>query len=476
MISWQIVRDLYPGWVVDRTERVRRFLALCGIVAEDFQLLIIAEHLLTREIAAAVPRGQGKTTIFSGMGMAVMHDEPGALVLAAAATRDQARILFETAVSFTRRPALNKAFSSTINEVRHTNGSLLRTLASDQGGKSHGRTPRLALVDDLHGHPDNRTYVAQKTAQTKNPEMHIVVISTMGAVRKGPWWHLDQAALQLPVLVYENDWFQLRRSASGGFGSLRWALPADIDPATVTGRDLKRVNPASWITEESLQEQLESPALPRHMALAYHGNLWPSAAVSWLPSGAWAECLDVTAKIPAGAEVVVGVDRGTQTDATGIVLLHTRADGRVVEHHLLLPSPSLQDDLLNALRKLAGEYKILAIGYDAWQMQDIADILSREGLLMVKHSMATAPRARSSQELYELIIGKVLAHDGAADLTLHLSNTVGRQVREGFVIDKGIDNAAIDLFIALMVANHIRLELLAQPRESVYARKDMLIL
>src|SRR5215207_7106883 len=70
----------------------------CGLTLEPFQRLIVEEVFSgRRELLCLLPRGQGKTTLFAAIGVWELVTVPDTAVYCAAASRDQARILFETA-------------------------------------------------------------------------------------------------------------------------------------------------------------------------------------------------------------------------------------------------------------------------------------------------------------------------------------------------------------------------------------------
>ena len=107
-----------------------------------------------------LPRGQGKTSLVAALALMELVTRPGAAVYCAAASREQARILFEAADRYARAlddehvvhrhlelrwcddPEQPKVFS------RH-----LRVLAAD-APRLHGLTPTLAVIDELHAHRD----------------------------------------------------------------------------------------------------------------------------------------------------------------------------------------------------------------------------------------------------------------------------------------------------------------------------------
>lgn len=84
---------------------------------------------------------------------------------------------------------------------------------------------------------------------------------------------------------------------------LEWALPdsASIDDM----RTVKRVNPASWLTEGDLAEQRE--AVHEMAFRRYHANQWIAGTDAAISPTEWAACANPGCEIPEGADgVVVG--------------------------------------------------------------------------------------------------------------------------------------------------------------------------
>ena len=139
--------------------------AFCGQVGLDLEPFqeVIADALTgpEPEVLILLPRGAGKTSLVAAAALEHLVSMPGAAVYCAAASRDQARVLFEAAARYARRladehvvhrhlelrwcddPEQPKVFS------RH-----LRVLAAD-APRLHGLTPTLAIIDELHAARDD---------------------------------------------------------------------------------------------------------------------------------------------------------------------------------------------------------------------------------------------------------------------------------------------------------------------------------
>src|SRR3954447_13299089 len=141
------------------------FCASVGLDLEPFQRKIATAIAgPQRETVVLLPRGNGKTSLLAAVALHHLLTVDGAAVYCAAASREQAKILFEAASAFAREldhpnlvdrhlelrycpdPARPRVFT------RH-----LRVLAAE-ARLLHGLKPSLAIVDEMHAHPDDEVY------------------------------------------------------------------------------------------------------------------------------------------------------------------------------------------------------------------------------------------------------------------------------------------------------------------------------
>jgi phage terminase large subunit-like protein len=227
-----------------------------------------------------------------------------------AASRDQAAILFDLARGYAQHPEIASLVETTRREIR-TDRGWLKVIAAD-GPKQHGLILDLAIVDELHAHGRRDLYDALRTAMLKRPGARMVTISTAGAVIDTPLGELRERALKLPSVVREGP---LTRAQGEHLAPLEWALEPEADLDDMEA--VKRCNPASWITEEGLAEQRGAV---HELAFArFHCDRWTGGEAPCVLPEEWDACGD-SPEIPAGAEVVVGVDASIRHDTTAAVV------------------------------------------------------------------------------------------------------------------------------------------------------------
>jgi phage terminase large subunit-like protein len=415
---------------------------------EDFQRRIVEAHWAYREVLALLARGNGKTSLAACL--AVYHllttRRPAAYV--GASSRDQARILFESARDIvTSSPVLERHVTVRHRELR-ARGGHLRVLSSD-GPRAHGLRPTLAIVDELHAHRDAELYVALRTALGKMPGARLLTISTAGHDVDSVLGRLRARALALEDKDLSGS-CTVARDPRGSFAMLEWATAEDAD--LEDPEVLKTANPASWVSKEWLEEQIHAPGVHPLEVARYHANVWTDVDAPWLPQGSW-QALYGDAELQEGEEVYVGVDVGGERSATAVAVVTT--DGRV--HARVWQGDRAAIDAADDLRRLHGRHRLRVVAFDPWRFETEASRLEREGLPMVKFAQSAEAMTLASERLYSSIVQGDLVHDGDAELTRHIVNATAKSTPRGWRLVRSKRSGQIDAAIALAMANSLRL-------------------
>ena len=138
-----------------------------------------------------VGRGNRKTSIAAAI--ALLHlfgpeREPGAQIIATAGDQNQSDLLYEEAIGIIRaHPVLAKM--ADLQPYRHraknkANGSMLQSTASE-AARMHGKTPSVAILDELHAWPKSDLYHVIKTGLAKTTGSLMIIISTAGRGQTG---------------------------------------------------------------------------------------------------------------------------------------------------------------------------------------------------------------------------------------------------------------------------------------------------
>jgi len=224
---------------------------------------------------------------------------------------------------------------------------------------------------------------------------------------------------------------------------LEWSVPEDWD-----GEDLQPVadaNPCSWITADALAEQRQ--AVPDLAFRRYHANQWTSAETSWLPAGAWQACCGEP-EFTDGEPIWVGVDIGGERSASAVVWVNDALQvGCEIYHgeHAIL-------EVADAVRELAGRYRISELAFDPWRAGQLGAELEREGLTVSVFPQHDARMVPASALLYDAIIDKRITLPSSPELARHAAGAIAKHSRRGWRIDKPNSRVHIDGVIALCMA------------------------
>nr|MBA3261337.1 hypothetical protein [Thermoleophilaceae bacterium] len=201
----------------------KRFCGLIELNLEPWQDRIVNEfYSPRRESLFLIPRGNGKTALLAALGLFELLADPAAVIVCAAATREQALHLFDAARKFAlRSESIRSRLTITRRELRTASEGRLTVVAAD-AEKQLGWDPTLVLVDELCAHRDDSLYVSLRTALVKRPSARLVTISTAGIVGDGPLAELRKRCLGQEHVVRDGT---LTEARGPNLGMLEWALP-----------------------------------------------------------------------------------------------------------------------------------------------------------------------------------------------------------------------------------------------------------
>lgn len=427
---------------------LRRFILFCrvlGLKIEPFQRAILIEVFEgRRELTVLIPRGQGKTTLFAVVALwhLLTHAKPR--IYLAAASSDQADIAFEVARDMVlRHPQLKSRIKAQRRKLVRVDGAGFMRVISSDAGRQHGLMPTLALVDELHAHKNPDLYVALKTAMGKNPEAQLVTISTAGHSLEETLGQLRTTAFAKGDIEDAGPRFRIARIPASDFVLLEWACRDDddlSDPAVV-----KLANPASFVTEAFLLEQIHSPGLHPVEFATYHANVWRSGVDSWLAYGAWEACAAAANEeewtgIPPGADVWLGVDMGRSNDAASVVAVALREDGTALAECSIYHPPEdgklAFETVEQAILDAHDHWRIRGCAYDPWHFDRSAELLADKGVPMLEFRQNNERMGPATHQLLETINTRRIRHNGDAEFTRHVVNGHAEQTARGIRLKK----------------------------------------
>lgn len=431
------------------------------LVFEDFQRSMLTEHFEgVRELLILMPKKQGKSSILAGRGLYELISEPYAEVAVVAASRDQAGLILKQARGYiARSDALRRRLSVVQREIRNTaRGGTMKVLAADSDTLD-GWLGTLALVDELGRWASAENYGLLRAGVVPRGGQ-IVGISTASDDETNPLGKLRSKAMELPTYRRDPENEKHKIATSPAFAMHEWSLDPGDDH---TDLDLiKRVNPASWMTTELLQEELDSPSFTPWAHQRFRCGLWTAGEDGAISPQEWGACAVPGCEIPDGVDGVhVGVDLGFKWDTTAFVPTWRTDEGtvRVGTPTILTPpqdGSSLDfEEVYGAAVAMRERWPTCTFVLDPEAGGELLAqrIDSELGGVIMTLSQRVGPMCKASQALSESISGGLLEHPDDEALNRQLLSAGAKFYGVGWrLVKQRGKNLPIDASVALAMA------------------------
>jgi phage terminase large subunit-like protein len=283
-----------------------------------------------RKIFLAVPKGNGKSPLCSGVGLllAGFDNEAGAEVYAAAADKQQARIVFDTArIMVSKSEKLDQAFEAFRDSLKVRGGTEYFQVVSADAPTKHGFRPHGIVFDEFHAQPDRHLYDSLDRGTVKR--------------RQPMTWLVTTAGDDDESICFE-EWDYARRVMSGSiedetYLAMIFELRPEDDWTDI--EVIKRVNPGYGITvkADALANSLlaaQNEPRKRNSFLQLHGNRWSNQATAWIPVEWWDAC---DSPVPPDVELAafpcaIGIDMAQKIDlAAAPIVFRLPLEGAAAE-------------------------------------------------------------------------------------------------------------------------------------------------
>ncbi len=415
-----------------------------------------------RETLILIAKKNGKTSLLAALATYHLLAERDAACFVAAASREQASLLYAQACGFISR---SEELSREIvvrrgyRELWTKDGSgKLKVLAADVD-TADGVLPTLALVDELHRHKSSELYGV--LADGLGPRRgRMVTISTAGDDEDSPLGRLRSKAHALPGLKREGAYRHVR---AGDFALHEWALDPDDDRDDL---DLvKTANPASWQTVEELRRRKDSPSMTPWRWARFACGVWMWGADAAISDKEWQGCAEPGVLIPDGSHGVhVGLDLAWRRDTTAATPIWRDGGSIVVGRPTILEPPgdgtSIDaGDVWAAIEAMAKQWPELTIVADPNAgAPELLQKIEAElpSVQLAEYPQAPSAMAMAAGRLQEAIASRSIRHPDDPGLNAHVLAAVPQAVGEGYRFRKAKKNGApIDALIAMAMAHSV---------------------
>lgn len=450
---------------------------------KDYIRQIFAEdedgNLTTTMALVLLPRKQGKTLLTAAIVLYYLLKLPGKnnQLYAAAGVTKQAELIFNMCKDMIAlAPELGDrklADGKPLFEVLYGNNKLIRCningnvfkVLSGDAGAAHGLKPALAIIDELHEHPNGKLTEALISGQgvmkkraggqrSKYPPLTII-ITTPSAGEDNYLYEMVQ---------------QAKRVREGHVADPGLVFIWDEPPQKIDHRDpevWKRYIPGldDWNPRSYYEGQVER--LPENEFRRLHLAQWTNAKDAFLPYGVW-DGLERSSELKPRTAMVLGVDGAWSNDSTAIV--GCTLDGR--ELHVLgywqRPADAPDswhtpfDEVEDTIRELCELHNVRAVVMDPYWLAQTYTNLDNDGYpVEVFRTNQIARIIPATQAFYTACLEGSIKHDGSPVLASHINNAYIKSDRKGMRIDKEYKGSPrkIDAAVAAVMALFVTIEL-----------------
>ena len=405
---------------------------------EEFQAAFLADVFAGYpECWLVIPEGNAKTTLIAGLGLYHLEFTLEADVPVAAASREQAEILYRAAEGLVRRsPKVRNRFRTLPGWRRiwfdePGQHSRLQVFAADDR-TADGVVPTMPLLDELHRHRDLRLY---RTWRGKLEKRHgqMVAISTAGEPGS-EFETMRERIRQSAADITRTETFV--RAASAELVLHEYAVPEDGDTDDLGL--VKRANPLQAVTIEQLERKRQSPTFdPAHWR-RFTCNLPTRSELAAITEAEWFGAARPDEPIPEGEPVWLGLDVAWKWDTTAAVPLWLVDN----EHRYFGPAEILTpprdgtsldpNEVEAALVRLHTRNPLHTVVMDETRAEQLGAWIADElGARVVGYPYSPAIAALDYSRFMEALREGWLMHSGDPGLTRHVLNAIAKPLPSG---------------------------------------------
>jgi phage terminase large subunit-like protein len=446
----------------------------------DYLRALFAEENGRRKVRTsllAIPRKNGKSTLAAGIALRCMlEDEPGAEVYSCAASRDQARLVFDTArIAVEQSPVLRQHLKVYRNAIVRESTHATYKALSAEAGIQHGLSAHAVIFDELHV-SNREMWEVMLSSQGARRNPLTVALTTAGHDKKSVCWEVWRYAEAVRTGAIKDETFLPAIYCSPPDSDWReestWAI-ANPNLGVSVKRDFLR---------SECQRAIEMPAYENTFKQLYL-NCWTEQDTRWIGMHNWAKGNQPCPVDLTGRACFAGLDLATTFDTTAFVLLFPLDDGTFwVQPHFWVPEENLQQRVkrdkvpydvwqrkgllhvtqgnvtdYSAVRRdiveLAKRYTIRQIAVDRWNSTHLTQqLLQEDGLPVVGFGQGYGAMSAPSLQVEAWIVGGKLLHGGHEVLTWQAGNVAIQTDGQNIKPSKQRSHERIDGIVSLVMA------------------------
>lgn len=442
-----------------------------------------------REAFIFLPRKNGKTELIAGLVLyfLFLDNEFGAEIYSCANDREQATLVFQTAVAMIR---MNKTLMSKCKIIesqkriiRYDTNSFYRAISAEASTK-HGFNAHVVIYDEIHESKTRELYDVMKTSMGARNQPMFISITTAGVENQSICYQLyDYSKKILDNIIKDETFYPV-------------IYEADPEDDIYDEKVWYKCNPALGIfrsIEEFRQSAIRAKEMPTEESRfrRLYLNQWVNGEISWIDILKWNACNEqIHEEELLGKQCYLGVDLSATTDLTSVNIEFRLDNGKyVMISKSFIPANRVRDKekqdrvpysvwikqgyitptegdvvdyeyIKSFIREIAIRYQIKEICFDPWNATQLANDLENEGFTCVAIRQGYITLSEPIKDIEKLILQNRIIHNNNPVLTWAVSNAVIRQDPNGNIaLDKSKARNRIDPACA-MINSHVRARLL----------------
>lgn len=404
-----------------------------------------------------VPKGNGKSPLGSGFALFLFaaDQEPGAEVVCAAATRDQADIVF----SFARENVLrNPKLRSLVGKPYRRSMAIpihaqsFKVISSEARSK-HGNKLHGLIIDELHAIGDRNYIETLLSGVGKRPRSLTVFLTTAGYDQTSIGYEIHDHACKVRDGIFDDP--ELLPVIYG----------ADPEDDWTKRETWKKANPNFNVSikENDLALQCrQAQQMPTYENTfkRLFLNIWTQQDVRWIPMDRWDACgsVEISMSELASRPCWGGLDLSSVDDVSAFVLAFAAPDNSIdLLPFFWVPADTMEKRELKGgapyatwqrqgfVRKTPGnavDYDFIRrdineigkiypglreIAFDAWQALQVTTQLAGDGFNMVPFRQGFASMSAPCKHLETLLLSQKLRH-GKHPVLRWMANNVSVEI------------------------------------------------
>lgn len=433
-----------------------------------------------REVYEQIGKKNGKSTdaASTALYLLTVDGEPGAEIYAAATTRDQAKVIFETARQMVRKsPELQQYINILTNNMNVPLTASKFEPVSSEAGTLDGKDVYGGFIDELHAHKNREVYDIIKGGTAARTQPLIWVVTTAGYIVNGICRErYDYAIKVLEGVIEDDSLFAYIAQPDEGDDILapeNWIKANPNLGVSVNVEDLKI----------KAKQAREIPSAYNTFACK-HMNLWVSSSEKWMRMDKWDKSGVGTFPVLKHQRCYCGVDLSAKIDLTSVSFVFPLKNGYyAVKQHSFIPEQTvlerehkdnvpysawIKNGYLTAIpgeaieqrwveeyiMEQAKKYKIVEICYDPWSATEFAQHMENEGFTCVEVRQGYQSLSEPMKDVERLVIAGKLIHFNDPLLKFAISNVVATKDPAGNIKpDKSKTTQRIDPASAMITAH-----------------------